>query len=536
MLLFYLQYGTLKFYNNMKGVRIMTKKKSPVAELGFIKDEAYPANFYQDDKGRKVEYKPYFGAHTLPFNKESERVIKLNDGTCTIIKGKVPMSGMIQSNLIPNSVNPRDAVYTLNRHEIVETAMFAPVFFEFSFGCTVVASEMKYDHKKIKFVVPEDEIETETGKRNKYGILNGQNLALISTTVVEAINRGDFEPNYDIDECFIPFEFYVFSKGVSNENIMRVCKIKNFTVSQNPMALAAMSGAFEKYIFPSIEHGVEVKDGEAKTDIEYRNICNAIMSGKYDNVEEDMSLCVGSRVDKDSYFKYISMIYFAAQRLEYFKNETERLKAWKKMSGYDKNDVSNERKDIRKKSVEKTMTYGRHKMYAIRDVLNANNSKTHVIFEPALNDELVRKFFFEAFDVVCSTDYTHFMDKKPAIASALGLKQYKDNVLSPFARNVMPYKFPVGLITFIPFLFGSFCDIVTDEFECETVVCNVDFKAFWEDNYDKILTHIGKYRMTDEAKADTYCLFNPNSNGCINLWNQLRDECLRVKPKYIISK
>lgn len=509
-------------------------KKSLAKEFGFKHGETYPVLFTVTEDNQKIASRPQHKTFKFSFNKTGEEEGILKQGTYKIIKGSVPMSAFIKSNLIPNDANPREGIYYNNRLGTVETIVNNPMLLPFSFGCSVIVSDMKYDHKKITFTTREPYKNEKTNEIRKTGCFNGQNLMYMLATINEKICSGEVEYGFNTDDVKIPFEFIVFSDDVLNSDILKVCEIKNSTIQQSATALATMNGDFDKYLFDSLIHGIEMKLGEAKTDIEYRKVVDDILAGKFDKDDSALSRFTGSRVDIISYFKVAAMIYYTVMRQAYYDKELHKLENWRKSGVYDKEDISRERKDIRRKSVDKIMMYGRHVMTASKDVLKANRNNDFPVFHPVLNEELMVKFFYEAHDTVVTFDYYDYFQKNPKAQEVLGFVENEEGVLSPFIRQPIRYKLPVGIVTFIPFLFGCFCDNVEDEDGCETIKCFVDFKKFWEENYTAILDKIVAYKESPEGMSDSYCLYNPYGNGCVNLWNQLRDFCVDKKSKYTL--
>lgn len=510
-------------------------KKSLAKEFGFKHGETYPVLFTVTEDNQKIATRPQHKTFKFPFNKTGEESGVLKQGTYQIIKGKVPMSAFTKENLIPNDANPREGIYYNNRLSTVESIVYNPMVLPFSFGCSVIVTDMKYDHKKMTFTTKAPYENEKTKETRKTGCFNGQNLMYMLATINEKVRSGEVEYGFNTDEVFIPFEFIVFSDDVLNSDIFKVCEIKNSTIQQSATALATMNGDFDKYLFTALAHGIEYKFGEAKTDVEYRKVVDDILAGKYDKDDSDLSRFTGSRVDIISYFKVAAMIYYTVIRQEYYEKEQHKLESWRKSAVYDKEDISRERKDIRRKSVDKIMTYGRHVMSASKDVLKANRNEEFPVFHPALNEELMVKFFYEAHDTVVTYDYSSYFKNNPKAMDILGFVQNTDGVLSPFTRQPSWYKLPVGIVTFIPFLFGCFCDKVIDDDDCEVIKCSVDFKKFWEENYIEILNKIVDYKESPEGASDSYCLYNPYGNGCVNLWNQLRDFCVKKKSKYTVK-
>lgn len=511
----------------------MSKKNITFASrIGLKNNQPYPCLMTTDEKGHVVPFEPKYGVRKLPVIYKSREKFSLGDGkSFEEIYCYMLMRNFRQVNLIPTDINPRNGIYDSRRRPIVDVAELNPHRLQYSFGISVIAKSAKYDRHVMTFEIPKSTVVSQ----KKYGVVNGQNLTDIITSIVEAVLQGKIEYDYDMDEIKIPITFVVFSDNVSMDEISAYCEAKNFTIAQTTTALATMRGDFDKFIYSALRKGIEIKFGEAKTDIEYREMLANVDKMKI--VEDNLERFTGSRVNLTDFFKYQAIIHYTVIGNLKYRNEMAHLSDDKQnKSFYTKEEISEKRERIRTDFAKPVMAVSKHKNMGVKEVLRGVYNGTSSALNDVQNEELMEDFFVNAYDYVRTFDFTEYFKKHPGYMELMGFAKMTEKTLSPFKRNECHYKISVAIMNFVAFMYGCLCEYTEDAVTKEgKVVSYVNFEDFWNNNYEQILDKVAEFRKSN-SNLDTYCYTNNALKSAVNLWNYIRKFCEDNYKTYLIER
>lgn len=431
----------------------------------------------------------------------------------------VPLSTELLEYIFDNSNNPRDAVYSTKRQDILlNLYRYYRDFHEMNQGVTISASNinvpdsMDYIDFEIAHMDARFEGDSEAEEFNKRnGMYDGQNLWYLILTFIDAVKNGVLEIEGKLEDRYVRIVLQEFREDVSLDDLVRIYSAKNNSVAQSDRNLEVFKGTFDDILPECLMHGVERKENSKHYDLWYTNY-----KEEEDNMSsEEMIACTPQKPDVSQVAKELDVVYTSAHRSRaYVFSEENGL--WD-AKGKDL---------IRQKlnCIVEVPKSARSKFGAANSYIKFKEEDGYDLRYSCVREEVIAKLYTTYRDAFLSYDFSKI---DAELRKTLGIVETTEYIVSPFTHKIITYTLPVYVSNIIPETFGFLCtlDTVNDKLNYS----NLDIEAFLDKNMSAILTDMAKSKtILAKDGHDTYGFASDNVEG-LKFHEKLLKKCLTAK-------